>query len=92
MDLAHSSSARKRVRVNQKRGLHNKSLRSQYRTYVSKAEKLIDAGDLDAADEAVKQAIGILDKTARKRVLHPNNAARRKSQLAKKLNAARASA
>ncbi len=61
-----------------------------YRTYVTKAEKLIDAGnDMDAAGEAVKQAISVLDKTARRNVLHPNNAARRKSNLMRRLNKAR---
>ena len=65
---------------------------SQYRTYVAKAEKVIAEGDIDAAGDAVKKAISILDKTAQRRVLHPNNAARRKSQLVKKLNAARSSA
>ena len=88
--MAHSRSAKERIRVNRKRNLHNKSLRSQYRTYVGKAEKLIEAGDLEVAGEAVKQAISILDRTAQKRVLHPNNAARRKSQLIRKLNAAQA--
>lgn len=88
--MAHSRSAKERVRVNLKRYLQNKSLRSQYRTYITKAEKLIESGDIDSAGEAVKQAISVLDKTAQKRVLHPNNAARRKSNLVKKLNAARA--
>ena len=83
--MAHSRSSKERIRVNRKKALHNKSLRSQYRTYTGKAEKLIESGDIDAAEEAVKQAISVLDKTARKRVLHPNNAARRKSRLMKKL-------
>ncbi|MBM3131511.1 MAG: 30S ribosomal protein S20 [Chloroflexi bacterium] len=90
--MAHTKSAKKRIRTTVKKNLHNRSMRSQYRTFVSKAEKAIESGDLDAASEAVNQAVSTLDKTARSKVIHPNNAARRKSQLAKKLNAARAKA
>ena len=86
--MANSRSAKERIRVNRKRYLRNKSVRSQYRTYVTKAEKLIENGDLDTAGEAVKQAISVLDRTGQKRVLHPNNVARRKSNLVRKLNKA----
>jgi len=87
--LAHTRSARKRVRTGLERGHHNRSIRSQSKTYVTKADKLIHAGDFDLAEEAVKQAISILDRTARKGIIHSNNAARRKSRLMKKLNATR---
>ena len=87
--MAHTISVRKRARGTLKRGYRNRAIRSQSKTYVAKAERLIRADDLDVAEEAVKQAISILDKTARKGVIHPNNAARRKSHLMKKLNAAR---
>lgn len=86
--MANSRSAKERIRVNHKKYLQNKSIRSQYRTYVTKAEKLIENGDLETAGEAVKKAVSVLDLTARKRVLHPNNAARRKSNLVRKLNSA----
>lgn len=86
--MAHTRSAKKRVRATQRRTARNKAMRSRYRTYVRKANELIESGDLDAAKEAVTEAISVLDKTARKRVIHPNGAARRKSKLARKLNAA----
>lgn len=63
-------------------------MRSRYKTLVSKAEKLIETGDTEGASAAVKLAISALDKTARHGAIHPNNAARRKSRLMKKLNAA----
>lgn len=88
--MAHSLSSKKRVRRNSKRALRNKSIRSQYKTYVGKAQKEISGGDIEAAEQAVKQAISILDKTARRGILHRNNAARRKSQLVKRLAVARA--
>jgi small subunit ribosomal protein S20 len=79
------------LRVSQKRRARNKPIRSQTKTYVKKAEQLILDGELTLAEAAVKQAIITLDKAAQKGVIHPNNAARRKSRLMRKLNLARAS-
>jgi small subunit ribosomal protein S20 len=90
--LPGSKSAQKQVRVAERRGLRNKSLRSLCKTNITKAEKLIFSGELEAAQEAVAAAISALDKAAEKGVIHPNNAARRKSRLMKKLNEAQASA
>lgn len=87
--MAHTLSAKKRVRRTQRRTQRNKSIRSQYRTYTTKALKALEAGDVENAEQAVKHASSYLDKTFRKGVLHRNNAARRKSQLARKLNALR---
>ena len=58
------------------------------KTYITKARILIKSNDLDAAQEAVRRATQALDKAAQKGVIHPNNAARRKSRLMKKLNEA----
>jgi len=88
--LPNTSSARKQVRVDQKRQLRNKSVRSLCKTSITKAEKLIFSGELEAAQEAVVAAIGSLDRAAEKGVIHSNNAARRKSRLMKKLNEAQA--
>ncbi len=62
------------------------------RTYVKKANQLIETGELDAAETAVKEACSTLDKAARKHVLHPGNASRRKGRLMAKLAAAQAAA
>ena len=86
-----SKSAQKQVRVAERRGLRNKSLRSLCKTNITKAEKLIFSGELEAAREAVAAAISVLDKAAEKGVIHPNNAARRKSRLMNRLNQAQAS-
>ncbi len=58
------------------------------KTNITKAEKLIFSGELESAREAVLVAISALDKAAEKGVIHPNNAARHKSRLMKKLNEA----
>lgn len=88
--MAHSRSSKKRIRVALRKTVRNKSMRSRYKTLTGKAEKLIAAGDIESASAAVKLAISALDKTAQHRVIHRNNAARRKSRLMKKLNAAQA--
>ena len=67
----------------------NQPLRSRVKTYIRNARRLIDEGDIDAADEAVRSAVVALDKAAAKGVLHHNNASRRKSRLMSQLSQAR---
>ena len=83
-----TKSAKKQVRQDEKRRLRNRSIRSLCRTNVVKAGRLITSGELEAAREAVTIAISSLDKAAEKGVIHPNNAARRKARLMRKLNQA----
>lgn len=90
--MANTKSAQKQVRASQKKQLRNKSVRSQAKTMVKKAEGLIFSGQVKKAEGDVKAAISSLDKAAGKGIIHPNNAARRKSRLMKKLNKANAAA
>ncbi|MEE8618783.1 MAG: 30S ribosomal protein S20 [Dehalococcoidales bacterium] len=83
-----SKSAQKQARVAGKRRLRNKSTRSLCKTNTTKAQRLISSGELEPARQAVVAAISSLDKAAEKGIIHPNNAARRKSRLMKKLNKA----
>ena len=83
-----TKSSQKEVRVAEKRRLRNKSVRSLCKTNITKAEGFIFSGKLESAQAAVVAAIGSLDKAAEKGIIHPNNAARRKSRLLKKLNEA----
>ena len=83
-----SKSAQKKARVAERRRLGNKSVRSHCKTNITKAQRLILAGDLEVAQTAVVAAISSLDKAAEKGIIHPNNAARRKSRLMGKLNKA----
>jgi small subunit ribosomal protein S20 len=76
----------KAARIAAKRRMRNKSIHSATKTYIAKAEKFIAAKELDNAQRAVTQAISALDKAAQKRIIHPRNAARRKSRLMKKLH------
>ena len=84
--MTSKKSAQKAARVAQRKEERNRPIRSSVKTYVTKARRLILENDLDAAQEAVKQATTALDKAAKKGVIHPNNAARRKSRLMKSIN------
>jgi small subunit ribosomal protein S20 len=90
--LPVTKSAEKQMRSSERKRLRNQPIRSQCKTNITKAERLIFTGDLDQAQKAVVIAISSLDKAAEKGILHPNNAARRKSRLMKKLNDAKAAA
>ena len=90
--MTSSKSAQKQARVDEKRRLRNKSIRSLCKTNTTKAQRPIFSGELEPARQSVVAAISSLDKAAEKGVIHPNNAARRKSRLMKKLNKASSSA
>ncbi len=85
--MPNNASAKKRVRQEEKRRLHNRSVKSSVKTYITKARVAIDDGEnREEAQEAVRHAVSELDRAAKKGVLHRNNAARRKSRLMKRLN------
>ena len=84
-------SAAKMMRVAERRRARNRSVKSAVKTSIRKAERGVAASAEDAP-VLVSQAARSLDKAATKGVLHPNNAARRKSRLMKKLNASRTAA
>lgn len=80
--LANSAQAKKRVRQAEKARQHNASLRSTFRTYVKKVIAAIATGDKSKAETAYQEASSIIDRTARKGLIHANKAARHKSRLA----------
>ena len=77
------------IRVARRRYLRNRPIRSGLRTYRTRAERSIRAGAMDQAEEAVAVAVRALDRAASKGAIHRNKAARLKSRLTRKLNAAR---
>jgi small subunit ribosomal protein S20 len=81
-------SAAKAHRQSLEHRLRNRSARSATKTAIKKANDAILSGDLDAARDAVDEAIVSLDKAAQKGILHHRNAARHKSRLQIKLNSA----
>ena len=89
--MAHTRSAKKMIHVQSEERRRNRAIKSSVKTYIDKAEERISGKELEPAKEAVQQASVALDKAAHKGVVHPNNAARHKSRLSKKFNAAFAS-
>lgn len=83
-------SAAKRHRQSEKRRLHNKAIRSEVRTSAKGVELAVTQGDPKAADDAYRQFSSLIDSASRKGVFHKNTAARKKSRLAKKVNALKA--
>jgi small subunit ribosomal protein S20 len=80
--VANIRSQIKRNRQNEKRRLRNKAVRSEMRTRTKAAAGSIESGADDSAEQ-VRQAMKTIDKAAQKGVIHKNQAARRKSRLAK---------
>jgi small subunit ribosomal protein S20 len=84
--LAHSKSALKRWRQNETHRESNKPVRTGARTATRKAHATIVAGTPDEAQAAIREATGIVDRAAKRNVIHKNTASRHKSRMMKHLN------
>jgi len=82
--MPNIKSAKKRVRVNQDKAARNKARKSALKTAIKKANAAEDAA---AKQDLVREAIQKVDQAAAKGLIHKNTAARKKSALAKSLNA-----
>jgi small subunit ribosomal protein S20 len=76
--LPNVKSAEKRMRTNEIRAARNRAFRSKLRTALKKVRAAGTAGEGAAA---LREAASLLDRAARKRIVHPNKAARSKSRL-----------
>lgn len=76
-------SAIKKARQDRVARERNRVVRFEYKAAAKKVRKLIKLGDFKKAAEALKEAYSKIDKAAKKNVIHKNNAARRKSRLAR---------
>jgi small subunit ribosomal protein S20 len=88
--VAHSISAKKRVRQNAKRRAQNRARKEVIKTQVKNFQTAIAGGDLGKAESELNLVVRRLDRVASKGTIHKNTAARRRSRLTKKLNATRA--
>ncbi len=79
--MANSPQAKKRARQNDKRRIHNASLRSMVRTYIKKVISAIESGNAEEAKTAFAEAVPVIDRMADKGIIHKNKAARHKSRL-----------
>lgn len=85
--MANIKSQIKRNRQNPKRAERNKKVRTRAKTTIRRFEQALEEGDKEAAEAAFSEATKAIDKAAGKNVIHDNAAARKKSRLAKRLNA-----
>ena len=83
--MAHSLSAKKRVRQNAKRRTINRARKSQIKTQIKHFDAALASGDAEAASEQYRLVVRKLDKTAATSTMHKRTAARQKSRLAKQL-------
>ena len=83
--MAHSLSAKKRIRQNAKRRSRNRWRKEQIKEAVREFDEALRSGDKAKAAEQLKVVYKRLDKVAAKGTIHKNAAARRKSRLARKL-------
>jgi small subunit ribosomal protein S20 len=85
--VANSAQARKRAKQAKVARERNMSQRSMTRTSIKKVVNAIESGDKDAAQAAYTAAVPVIDRMARKGLLHANKAARHKSRLSKRIQA-----
>lgn len=82
--MPNTKSAKKRARQAAKRAVHNRRQRSRMKTLI---KQVMTADDADDAVAAYREASAVLDRLGTRRVIHPNKASRKKSQLAKHVKA-----
>jgi small subunit ribosomal protein S20 len=87
--MAHTKQALKRARQNERLRTKNKAMRSDVKTQIKALRVAIASKDEKAISDAVRVTQSKLDKAAKRRVLHPNSAARIKSRLARRVAAAK---
>lgn len=85
--MAHSLSAKKRVRQNMKRRARNRARKEVLKDQLKSFATALTGGDFGKAETELRQVARRLDKVAAKGTIHKNTAARKRSRLAKRLNA-----
>ncbi|MBQ1082994.1 MULTISPECIES: 30S ribosomal protein S20 [unclassified Nocardiopsis] len=85
--MANIKSQKKRIRQNEKARVRNQAVRSSLKTAVRKFREAAEAGNVEQATIAQRGAARALDKASSKGVIHKNQAANRKSAIAKRLDA-----
>ena len=85
-DLANIKSAKKRIKITAKKTLHNRIIKSRTHTEMKKVIVAVHDNNKEQAQTALQNALKFIDKAASKGIYHKNNAARKKSRLAKMVN------
>ena len=84
--MPNTKSAEKRLRQDERKRLHNRSIKGVLKSQMKKVVAAVEEKDREKAEAEFRVATKLLDRAGLKRVLHPNTASRRKSALAKKIN------
>lgn len=85
--MANIKSAKKRIKVTEKKTLENRMIKSALKTAIKKFETAVAANNVEEAKTLFVKAARSLDMASQKGTVHKNMAARKKSRLAAKLNA-----
>jgi small subunit ribosomal protein S20 len=85
--MPHTRNAKKRLRQYSKRRLYNRTIKKAIRLQIRKLLEVLEKGPTDSLAQELRITVKKLDKAAARRVVHPNMAARKKSQLARKVHA-----
>ncbi len=85
--MANLAGSRKRARQINKRNKHNSILNARLHTFIKKVSYAVKDGNKELAIENFKLAIPIIDQAVSKRLIHKNNAARKKSKLNSQIKA-----
>ena len=88
--MPNIKSAKKRVKIIEKKTLRNSMIKSEYKSAIKSFEQALEAGNIEEAKTLFSTATKKIDQACTKGVIVKNTAARKKSILAKKLNTAMA--
>jgi small subunit ribosomal protein S20 len=86
--MANLKSSKKDIKRSEKKRAINQSVRTSLKTYIKKTRVAAAGGDASAAQDAMAKAASALDKAVQRGIIHKNQAARRKSRIAKAAAAA----
>ncbi len=89
--MAHSVSARKRIRQSDKLQTYNRSIKREIATFIKRLDDAIEKKDQDAAQATLNICVSKLDKAQKKGVMHKNTVGHRKSSLWRRVNAMKSS-
>lgn len=88
--MAHSLSAQKRIRQSAKRNARNRARKEEVKAQTKAFQATLVKGKVEDAEKAFKEVVATMDRVKFKSTLHKNTAARRRSRMAKRLNAIKA--
>lgn len=85
--MAHHKDALKRIKQDEKRRLRNQAVKTHYRNRIKKVKAALESGQAEAAQTALKAAVGAIDRAVSKGVIHKNTGSRYKSRLSRAVKA-----